>query len=199
MAWSALARTSPAVQLLRSHMLSSFELAPHFGTEAGRHVELATISLAAAAISNNDHIPLEDDASAPTIPGVLTHQIKRHIRRNLGSENLSPQAIAREFGVSRAQIYRLMEPLGGVASYIRRLRLQHSMAALCDPLLAHQNISEIAYRSGFNHLTTFYRSFRETFGVSPKDAREKGGLFLQPTASTGTAKQHQEWIRSAGL
>lgn len=199
----SLPRRNPAVHLLRNHLISSFELAPRFDIEAGQHVEAATVSLAAAAMNGTP--PFAKSAADAGHTGVLTYQIKRHIRSKLGSEELTPDALARTFGVSRAQIYRLMEPLGGISSYIRHLRLHRCMAELCDPLLANLNVSEIAYRSGFNHLTTFNRSFRETFGMTPSDAREKNRLFRlsapaqgKPNSRPGLRRKHHEWFRGIG-
>lgn len=195
---------NPAVPLLRNLLTSSFEMAPRFDLAGGRHVEAATISLAAAAMSGNPHHMAENGAN-PHVMGVLTHQIKRHIRSKL-SGDLTPEALASTFGVSRAQIYRLMEPLGGISTYIRHLRLHRCMAELCDPLLAHLNVSEIAYRSGFNHLNTFNRSFRETFGMTPSQVREKTRLTRLPTPASGPSKshpqlqkKHHEWFRDIGF
>ncbi len=194
---------NPAARLLRDLMISSFEMAPRFDTEAGRHVESATVALAAAAMSGN--ATFAEGAVDEDVESVLTYQIKRHIRTHLGSEDLTPEALAKAFGVSRSQIYRLMEPLGGVASYVRQLRLQRCMNELGDPRFAHLNVSEIAYRSGFTHLTTFNRSFRETFGMTPSEAREKNRHAHLSALSEKNERfrrnpvlRHHEWFRQIG-
>lgn len=196
---------NPAVPLLLNLLTSSYGMAPRFDPAGGQHVEAATVSLAAAAMSGKPH-DLADNATDTNVMGVLTHQIKRHIRGKLGSEDLTPQALARTFGVSRAQIYRLMEPLGGISTYIRHLRLHRCMAELCDPLFAHLNVSEIAYRSGFSHLTTFNRSFRETFGMTPSEAREHHRVSRlsapaqgHPKSHPDLHKKHHEWFRGIGF
>lgn len=196
----ALPRDNPSFHLLRNHLISSFELAPSFDMKAAGYVEAATIALAAAAMSGSP--PLVEGSRKADVERAMIHQIKRYIQRNLGSTELSPESIAHDFGVSRAQVYRLMEPVGGISSYIRRLRLHRCMADLRDPRFAHQNVSEIAYRLGFEHLTTFNRSFREAFGMTPSEARRE---HRQPSRSSSAHvgvdtngephQEHRNWIR----
>lgn len=193
---------SPSVRLLRQHLLSSFEMAALFDPEAGRHVEIATVSLAAAAMSGCS--PRPEGPASEAVENSFIYLIKRYIRSHLSSQSLSPETLANHFGVSRAQIYRVMEPVGGIASYVRDLRLHQCLSDLCDPKQAHLNISEIAYRSGFRCLSTFNRSFRENFGVAPRIAREENllhQLLAKPPRSDDAAKHrlHHEWFREIGM
>ena len=48
---------------------------------------------------------------------------QRYIDKHLDSPRLSADAIARCFGWSRATLYRLFEPDGGLMKYIQRRRL----------------------------------------------------------------------------
>jgi len=53
-------------------------------------------------------------ASGVAIPLASFVTIRRFIDRNLKSPELSPEMIARNFGLSRASLYRLFEPGGGI-------------------------------------------------------------------------------------
>jgi AraC-like DNA-binding protein len=200
-----LPKDNPAVDLLRQHMISCYDLAPRFSTDEGQRVEMATLTLMATAMAGGKLLP-ESDAKAP-MAEMLTYQIKRYIRENLGAANLSPAQIAQQFGISRTRLYQLLEPLGGISRYQLHLRLQRCLAALQDPSQAHLQISEIAYRWGFNHPATFNRNFRKAFGITPGEAREQavGELRISPPCSPAQLRQqeiqreHHQWFQSIGI
>ncbi len=109
------------------------------------------------------------------IGNVILEQARRHIRRNLSSPTLTVEEVCRVVGVSRAQLYRIFEPVGGVATEIRRQRLFASHDALCDRS-DRRKVNQIAYDLGFSSADEFSRVFRREFGYSPKEARGKGRL-----------------------
>ncbi|CAN0543620.1 unnamed protein product, partial [Laminaria digitata] len=47
-------------------------------------------------------------------------------------------------------------------------------ADLISPLHAQESISEVAYRWGFSSSAHFSRSFRDHFGLSPREHRRSG-------------------------
>ncbi|MCC5838914.1 MAG: helix-turn-helix domain-containing protein [Opitutales bacterium] len=200
-----LPRDNPSVDLLRRHMLSCQELAPRFSISEGQRVESATLVLAGAAMASGELLP-ESEAQGAMME-VLTYQIKRYIRENLGASNLSPAQIARKFGISRTQLYQLLEPLGGIARYQRHLRLQRCLAALQDPVQAHLQIAEIAYRWGFNHPATFNRNFRKAFDITPGEARAEANGGIRPFAPAlppsfkqqQIQREHHQWFHAIGI
>ena len=127
------------------------------------------IDLTASAIA-----PLLKSETAPGADTRLASfvTIRRFIDRNLSSPDLSPETIAKKFALSRASLYRLFDPIGGVAGYIRKQRLDRIYQELTTAELSNQRISQIAYRFGFKDFSSFSRLFRKTYGVSPRQARE---------------------------
>jgi AraC-like DNA-binding protein len=108
--------------------------------------------------------------------------LRRHIDRHLKSPTLGVDTLATTFGLSRASLYRLFEPAGGVASYIRKARLNRAWQEIVAAEYANHRIGPIVYRLGFKNLSAFNRLFKESYGVSPKQARERasqevGGAF----------------------
>ena len=56
--------------------------------------------------------------------------IKRHIDEHLGDPDFGAAQVAEAFGLSRPTLYRLFEPLGGVAAYNEEQALQSGAAPI---------------------------------------------------------------------
>jgi len=54
--------------------------------------------------------------------------------------------------------------------FIRFLRLQHSAKLLNKSEI---NVSEAAFKSGFNDLSYFTKCFKKQFGITPRNYRKK--------------------------
>jgi AraC-like DNA-binding protein len=201
----ALPRESASVQMLRNHLVSSFNLASKFNVEEGLRMEDATVTLVAAAMS--DQLVLLDNSAGNQLNDVISNQIKQFIRNNLEDDELSPQKLASVFKISRAQLYRLMEPLGGLSGCIRAKRLDRCWDDLKDASKMHLNISEIAYRWGFKNMATFNRNFRQVFGKSPGEVRAEAVLRWNQTEQGIIEKldgrleshHHHKWFRRIGV
>ncbi len=110
-------------------------------------------------------------AAQQGIAATLLERAKHHIRRNLRSHTLSPTELCQVLNISRAQLYRLFEPQGGVARIIRKERLTAAHAVLANVRERH-HIYEIAYEFGFGSADEFSKAFRREFGYSPKEVRD---------------------------
>ena len=123
--------------------------------------------------------------------------IRHHIDQTLRSPALGVETLATTFGLSRASLYRLFEPVGGVASYIRKSRLNRAYQDIVAAEYSNRRIGPIAYRLGFKNLSAFNRLFKETYGVSPKEARERaihGFAGAPPSAEPGEATSLGLWL-----
>ena len=125
------------------------------------------INLATSAIA--PMLNAHDFVDAPLASFVT---IRRFIDRNLTSPELGPAMIAKKFGLSRASLYRLFEPIGGISGYIRQQRLNRAFQELTATDLCNQRIGQVAYRFGFRNFSAFSRRFRSAYGVSPREARK---------------------------
>jgi AraC-like DNA-binding protein len=83
--------------------------------------------------------------------------------------------------MSRSQLYRLLEGEGGVIRYIHGHRLRAIHAALSNPA-DDRSIAAIAETCGFYEPSTFSRTFRREFGVTPSEVRaaSRCGVALPP-------------------
>jgi AraC-like DNA-binding protein len=139
-------------------------------------------------------------AAAPSgvaVPLASFVTIRRFIDRNLTSPDLGTKKVAVSFGLSRASLYRLFEPVGGLAGYIRKRRLERAYQEITAPDLANRRIGPIAYRLGFKNISAFSRAFRSAYGVSPMEAREnalKGVSDAPLQAEAGEGKSLGRWL-----
>lgn len=198
---------NPVTSLLRQHLISSYELADRFSIQEGLRVEDVTLSLVGAAMAGVS-LP-EESTETPAMKEYLAYQIKSYIRHNLGISNLSPEQIARHFGISRRRLYKLLEPVGGISRYQLQLRLQRCLSDLQNPEYSRNTISEIAYRWGFKHPATFNRNFRNAFGQTPSEVR--AGSLIQETvipcsgisvvrgSGLQAAREHHQWFHAIGI
>lgn len=182
--------------LLRNHLVSFFSAAPTLELPHGELLIRPTLDLVGATLlSNNDSF-----ANTPfNIDLPLKSDINRYIIRNLKDPELSPLSIAQAKGVSRATLYRLFEPNSGVANQIKRRRLQRINQEIRDPRQFHHRITEIAYRWGFSDYNTFQRAFKQTFGMSPSEARHESELKVPDHASSshhapGADRLYEQWL-----
>ncbi|MBR0785937.1 helix-turn-helix domain-containing protein [Bradyrhizobium iriomotense] len=127
--------------------------------------------------------------------GIL-HRASRFIDQNLGDRDLSVATICREIGVSRSVLYRVFEPLAGVADYIRGRRLE-AIHVLLDDADEDRWNAEIAAEFGFVSQAHFSRSFRQRFGYSPRAARDARLHDLAAVVEAGP-ELFREWIGRLG-
>jgi AraC-like DNA-binding protein len=128
------------------------------------------------------------DAAAPPPSGLESFAtICRYIETNLAASDLGVARLARTFGLSRASLYRLFEPVGGVASYVRARRLNRARQELLAAGLDNRRIGPIAFQSGFRSVAAFNRAFREAYGEPPRDARKHRAR--TPSASPVTSAE----------
>lgn len=192
-----LPRDLPGVNILREHLLTLHRSAAGLPDTLADPLSDATFSLVAAAFSQAPGISRGiGNPHSASVGTCLIPQIRRHIRENLANSDLSPVSIAQQFGLSKAQLYRVMEPVGGVAAFIRQQRLRACRRDLHNSALRHLRIAEIAYRHGFNNIASFNRQFRQEFGCAPGDARAVAPDAPSDTGSIDTSNsEYQDWIR----
>jgi signal transduction histidine kinase/DNA-binding response OmpR family regulator len=94
------------------------------------------------------------------------------VEEHLEDESFSPDDLAHEVGMSRAQFYRKLRALTDqpAGHFIRAIRLQRAADLLKQ---GFGNITEIAYKVGFSSQPYFTKCFQEYFGVSPKEYKDK--------------------------
>lgn len=123
----------------------------------------------------------------------MRRTIRRHIETHLTEPGLDADALCRRFGLSRAALYRLFEPLGGVAAYVRERRLVRACRILGSGQLGGRRVAEVAHDLGFSSAASFSRDFRRRFGMSPTEVRLAASVVdRRPDAPTG--RVFRDWV-----
>ena len=90
-------------------------------------------------------------------------------RQNLHDPELSPQRAADHLRISVRTLHLRFKQIGQTfGHWILEKRLEACREALCDRNQRALNISQIAYRWGFNDLSHFNKAFRARFKLSPR-------------------------------
>lgn len=111
----------------------------------------------------------------------LLLQVQGFIERHLGDPRLSPAMIATAHHLSARQLHRLFEPEElTVAARIRTQRLEACRRELADSRLRHLPVHVIAARWGLPNAAHFSRAFKQAFGLSPQDYRQRASEWLTP-------------------
>jgi DNA-binding response OmpR family regulator len=99
---------------------------------------------------------------------ILMQRIMKIINENLSNPGLSVEMLAANAGMSRVHMHRKLKELTNQSprDFIKGIRLKQAATLLSSKKLT---ISEVAYATGFSNLSHFSNSFRDFYGMSPKE------------------------------
>lgn len=98
------------------------------------------------------------------------------VEQNLARPTLSASNAARELGLSERYIHKLYAMAGTTfSSYVTARRLECIRADLLATNQRRTPISVIAFKWGFNDLSTFNRAFKSRYGCTPSQLRMLAG------------------------
>lgn len=96
----------------------------------------------------------------------------KYVSDNIDSPKLSVEDLSDHVGMSRVNLYKKIKQITGKTpvEFIRIIRLKRAAQLLRESQL---NVSEIAYRTGFNNPKVFSKYFKEEFGILPSAYQNK--------------------------
>lgn len=99
------------------------------------------------------------------------NQVFEYIIENY-TEEIYLQKIASQLNMSVASFSRYFKQYTGktFSDYVTEIRIGCACRLLMENV---NNISEISYKSGFDNLSNFYRHFKKTMGIIPKEYRSR--------------------------
>jgi AraC-like DNA-binding protein len=170
------------------------------GIDKLNNIELSTTlktlrSIVFSELENSLHSAIGHN-TGPALESLF--QIKTFIDSNIRSPKLNVDHICVTLGISRASLYRLFTPVGGIAEYVRKQRLAAILEELTSPQFANKRIGGIAFKWGFTNFGTFCRCFRDEYGMSPREARAialSGGRPERPEERNREISSLGNWLK----
>lgn len=95
-------------------------------------------------------------------------KLVKTIEDDIDNPDLNVKRLSETVGLSHTNLYRKIKGLTGLTAteFIRNTRLKRAAQLLKNKEL---NVTDVMYMVGFSHRSYFTRSFREFFGVSPRE------------------------------
>lgn len=180
--------------LLADFLLSLPRRVGGLATADAPHVAEATRHMLAACLA-----PSRETAARaqPQIDGVLLHRAAQIVDAHLHDPGWGVDRLGAALRVSRSTLYRLFAPFGGVAEYVKSRRLTRAHIMLTDRK-ERRSIAAVALHCGFQSDTSFSRAFRQSFGYSPREARDAVAAGMPRHRRIGTTTDEApfiDWIR----
>lgn len=122
---------------------------------------LGMILKAALAISGR-----AQGAASSTQHAQRMTQIRFLVDARLADPDFGTEAATAASGLSRATLYRLLQPHGGLAAFVKRRRLEQIRQCLSDPGDVRR-FAAIAQAAGFRDESQASRAFLISFGIRP--------------------------------
>lgn len=96
------------------------------------------------------------------------NKLEAIIQENLANDQFGVSELAEKLNMSRSNLHRKVKSMAdkSVSQFIREVRLAKAMELLKQK---DGNVSEIAYKVGFNSVTYFSKCFHDLFDVTPGD------------------------------
>ena len=123
------------------------------------------------AIRNKYTNDLSYDYSGITIPSTEDQFLPRTvgiIKANIGNPVFGVEELSREIGMSRVHLNRKLKDIISMSpgTLIKSIRLKQAAYLLVNNKV---NISEVAFKVGFSTHSYFSSTFKDYFGLSPKE------------------------------
>ncbi|WP_165493192.1 helix-turn-helix domain-containing protein [Hylemonella gracilis] len=102
----------------------------------------------------------------------LLLRVQGTVAQRAGEMDLTPERIASAFGLSLRALHQLFA-LSDLSfnEFLARTRLERAQAMLRSASCLHLSTAEIGFEAGFGEVSTFYRRFKQRYGITPGEWR----------------------------
>lgn len=100
---------------------------------------------------------------------VMFSQARSFIRNHFADPDLTAEKVLLSLQLPRDTLYRMFEHEGGIAAFICDCRIRAAAEDIIKCPSIH--LKDIAYGVGFTSASTFSRTFKREYGISPQDLR----------------------------
>lgn len=114
----------------------------------------------------------QKDVVAVDYDDLFMQRLMNCINKHISEKEFTIEMICEEVGISRAQLHRKVKEKTNQSTsiFIRNVRLHQAAKLLVD---SEMRVSEVADMVGFAQITYFNNQFKDLYGVSPTEFREK--------------------------
>ena len=128
-----------------------------------------------ASKSNSSVQSVAPSIGTPDIDNEFYKKFLSLVAERMSDPDLNIDLLASSLGLGRSQFYRKIKSLTNYSpvELLRRIRLTKARKLLTT---TEMTVSEISYAVGFSTPAYFTKCYRETFGETPSELREKLGL-----------------------
>ena len=125
-----------------------------------------------AAAGRQQKAAAEDIKKARDIDNDFYNRFLEIFEAEIGNSELGIEEIASRMGLERTQFYRKIKAITNFApvELMRKIRLKHACRLIKS---TDKSMSEIAYEVGFSSPAYFTRCYREAYGETPTETRNK--------------------------
>lgn len=111
------------------------------------------------------------DVTITPLDKQLMNKVLALIEENMSDENYSVEKLCSDAAVSRPQLYRKVKALTDLSinEFIRSIRLKRAANLLEQD---DASVANVMYEVGFSNRSYFTKTFKEMFGVNPKDYKK---------------------------
>jgi len=125
-------------------------------------------------IATSYAMAFEADKAVSSVISGRHAKVRLYIEQHLREPTLSPSSIATALKFSSRYLRMIFASTDEtVSAYVLRRRLEECARQIADARWRGHSISEIAFAWGFNSASHFTRSFRDRYGVAPRDYRRE--------------------------
>lgn len=127
------------------------------------------LELFVAATEANPHILSSNES---VVRAAHLQRIEAYVRQHITEPDLSPDQIAAACWISTRYLHALFKDTGQtLSSWLREQRLEGARNALVRK--PQQSLATLAYQWGFTDQSHFSRVFKQHYGCTPKEERER--------------------------
>lgn len=111
----------------------------------------------------------EDEEAAATVEATRATALRSYLEDHYLDADLSAARLGTAVGASRATVYRVFEPDGGVDAAIRKRKLRRAALELSLAAPSRGIVRQVAEKYGFEDVNQFSRSFRRELGYAANE------------------------------
>lgn len=124
---------------------------------------------------NQVQFEVDSTIKATDFEGQFLQKAANYVEQHIGSETFGRDSLAEELCMSQSTLLRKIKSLTGLTTsgFIKAVRLKKAAEMICTE---ETKLVQISFEVGFKDYKHFQRSFKEQYGCSPSEYKEKKRL-----------------------